>query len=134
MLTDSLDAVLILVFVFAFPLLSLSLFRKQKTPKNNLFAHVLRLVFVLSASSGLFSMVRRGDQICNGKKSGEWKRFDTVMLRHVDTKLYVSASSKFEYHVHPVEGQMEIYSTEKAGAHAHWKTNEGFYFTKHLTN
>mmetsp|Transcript_11864 Transcript_11864/g.36174 ORF Transcript_11864/g.36174 Transcript_11864/m.36174 type:complete len:209 (+) Transcript_11864:67-693(+) len=67
--------------------------------------------------------------ICEGKKTGEWLRYEPVNFKHVDTGFFVSMSEKFKYG-QPVSGHLEVYSTEKTSKATQWKTNEGFYFVQ----
>ncbi|XP_060517841.1 stromal cell-derived factor 2 [Cylas formicarius] len=69
--------------------------------------------------------------ICSGDS---WRRDDSVMLKHVDTDVYLGVSgSSFG---RPIEGQMEVVGVRSSSNSVHWQAVEGVYIhapdTKHM--
>lgn len=59
--------------------------------------------------------------LCNGEF---WKRNEEIMLRHVDTDVYLSVSGR--QYGSPISGQMEVVGTNKMTS-VQWKAGEGLF-------
>ncbi|XP_074000171.1 stromal cell-derived factor 2 [Rhodnius prolixus] len=53
-----------------------------------------------------------------------WNRNEEIMLRHVDTDVYLSVSGR--QYGSPISGQMEVVGTSKMSS-VHWKAGEGLF-------
>ncbi|XP_037080260.1 stromal cell-derived factor 2-like [Pollicipes pollicipes] len=60
--------------------------------------------------------------VCSGD---DWRRGDTVMLRHVDTGAYLAMSG--HSFGRPISGQMEVVGITSPDTTAKWKVQEGVY-------
>ncbi|XP_068905070.1 stromal cell-derived factor 2 [Tenebrio molitor] len=60
--------------------------------------------------------------ICAGDS---WLRDDSVMLKHLDTDMYLSASGKT--FGRPINGQMEVVGVRSSTGSVHWQTMEGIF-------
>jgi len=61
--------------------------------------------------------------ICDGDY---WERDEGIMLKHVDTEVYLSATSRT--YGRPINGQSEIVGvTSPGGNHVHWQAMEGLF-------
>ncbi|CAH0557963.1 unnamed protein product [Brassicogethes aeneus] len=60
--------------------------------------------------------------VCSGDS---WLRDDSVMLKHADTGMYLSASGRT--FGRPINGQMEVVGVSSSTGSVHWQTMEGVY-------
>ncbi|RZC39126.1 MIR domain containing protein [Asbolus verrucosus] len=60
--------------------------------------------------------------VCSGDS---WSRDDSIMLKHVDTDMYLSASGKT--FGRPINGQMEVVGVRSSTGSVHWQTMEGVF-------
>lgn len=54
-----------------------------------------------------------------------WRRDDSVMLKHVDTQRYLAASGRT--FGRPINGQMEVIGLQSSTGAVHWQTAEGVF-------
>ncbi|KAK9497248.1 hypothetical protein O3M35_004604 [Rhynocoris fuscipes] len=96
--------------------------------KKNLHSHLFPSPLSGSQEVSAFGTDGEGDSgdhwvvICS---DDYWKRDEPVMLKHVDTNVYLSVSGR--QYGSPISGQMEVVGTSRMSS-VHWKTGEGFYF------
>ncbi|CAL4095271.1 unnamed protein product [Meganyctiphanes norvegica] len=62
--------------------------------------------------------------ICDGDS---WDRHEQVMLRHVDTDVYLGVTS--QTYGRPIHGQSEIAGLNRGGTQSKWQVMEGVYIT-----
>lgn len=60
--------------------------------------------------------------ICDGE---EWGRHQTIMLRHVDTDVYLGVTG--QQYGRPINGQNEVVGLSRPGVQAKWQTMEGVF-------
>ncbi|XP_066143956.1 stromal cell-derived factor 2 [Euwallacea fornicatus] len=60
--------------------------------------------------------------VCSGDS---WRRDDSVMLKHVDTQMYLAVSGRT--FGRPINGQMEVVGVRSSTGAVHWKSMEGVY-------
>lgn len=60
--------------------------------------------------------------ICSGEY---WPRDESVMLKHLDTDIYLAASGRT--FGRPINGQMEIVGVHSPSGSVHWQTMEGVF-------
>ncbi|ENN79956.1 hypothetical protein YQE_03603, partial [Dendroctonus ponderosae] len=60
--------------------------------------------------------------ICTGDA---WRRDDSVMLKHVDTQVYLGVSGRT--FGRPINGQMEVVGLKSSTGAVHWQSMEGVY-------
>jgi len=60
--------------------------------------------------------------VCQGEY---WERNESIMLRHVDTEVYLSVSG--EIYGRPINGQMEVVGSTRIRNSVHWKAAEGMF-------
>nr|CAH7728169.1 unnamed protein product [Callosobruchus chinensis] len=60
--------------------------------------------------------------ICSGDN---WRRDDSVMLKHADTQMYLAVSGRT--FGRPINGQMEVVGLHSSTGAVHWQSAEGVY-------
>ncbi|CAG9825049.1 unnamed protein product [Phaedon cochleariae] len=60
--------------------------------------------------------------VCSGDS---WRRDDSVMLKHVDTQMYLAISGRT--FGRPINGQMEVIGLHSSSGSVHWQTAEGVF-------
>ncbi|XP_030757077.1 stromal cell-derived factor 2 [Sitophilus oryzae] len=60
--------------------------------------------------------------ICTGDS---WRRDDSIMLRHVDTQMYLAISGRT--FGRPINGQMEVVGIKSSTGAVHWQSMEGVF-------
>lgn len=67
--------------------------------------------------------------VCNNDQDvfigDSWRRDDSVMLKHVDTQMYLSISGRT--FGRPINGQMEVVGMHSSSGAVHWQSAEGVY-------
>lgn len=54
-----------------------------------------------------------------------WRRDESIMLKHVDTEMYLAASGRT--FGRPINGQMEVVGLHTSTGAVHWQTAEGVF-------
>ncbi|KAK4310163.1 hypothetical protein Pmani_018251 [Petrolisthes manimaculis] len=60
--------------------------------------------------------------MCDGE---EWGRDESIMLRHVDTEVYLGVTG--QQYGRPIHGQNEVVGLTRSGVQARWQTMEGVF-------
>ncbi|KAJ3362121.1 Stromal cell-derived factor 2-like protein 1 [Kappamyces sp. JEL0680] len=68
-----------------------------------------------------------GDNWRVGCKTKYWKREAPVTLEHVDTKKFLTSSTRYAYG-NPIQGQHEVAAKSYSGDNELWIAQEGIYF------
>ncbi|KAJ8915624.1 hypothetical protein NQ315_003408 [Exocentrus adspersus] len=96
--------------------------------KKNLHSHYFQSPLSGSQEISCYGDNGEGDSgdnwvvVCSGEN---WRRDDAVMLKHVDTQMYLSASGRT--FGRPINGQMEIIGVHSSTGSVHWQAMEGVY-------
>lgn len=98
------------------------------TTKRNLHSHLFSSPLSGTQEVSAFGEEGKGDTgdnwevICEGDT---WKRDKKVMLKHIDTNMYLSASG--HTFGRPIHGQMEICAVSQPDTTTYWEANEGIF-------
>ncbi|XP_050295337.1 stromal cell-derived factor 2 [Anthonomus grandis grandis] len=96
--------------------------------KKNLHSHLFSSPLSGNQEISAYGNDGEGDSgdhwtvVCSGDS---WHRDESVMLRHVDTQMYLAVSG--HSFGRPINGQMEVVGLRSSSGAVHWQSMEGVY-------